>query len=217
LIFLSVFTGICPVNLATGGVVLNIGPRIDFWNGPMTRLLPPSDLSRRRFLQTLAGGAMTCVASPVLANFVEQRSLQFVHTHTAEKLTAVYFRDGLYDQSVLARVAYTLRDFRSGDVYGIDPMLLDALFELQVRSGHDKPYQIISAYRSPKTNKNLSAHNKGVAEHSMHMKGKAIDIRVSGVNTKKLRDHALAMMRGGVGYYHDSNFLHVDTGRVRSW
>jgi uncharacterized protein YcbK (DUF882 family) len=206
-----------PPILAIGRVVPNIAPRIGFWNGLMTRLIPPGDLSRRRFLQTLAGGALTCAASPVLANFVEQRSVQFVHTHTGEQLTAVYFKNGLYDQSALARVAYTLRDFRSGDVFGIDPMLLDALFELQVRSGHDKPYQIISAYRSPKTNKALSAKNKGVAEHSMHMKGKAIDIRVSGVPTKKLRDHALAMMRGGVGYYPDSNFLHIDTGRARSW
>ena len=185
----------------------------------MTDLLPPvgGGFSRRRFLQTLGCGAMACTASPVLAEFIEQRSLSFVHTHTGESLKAIYFRNGSYDQTALARVAFTLRDFRSGDVYGIDPMLLDALFELQVRSGHDKPYQIISAYRSPKTNTDLRNKSNGVAEHSLHMKGKAVDIRVAGVPIKKLRDHALAMSRGGVGYYPDANFIHVDTGRLRSW
>jgi uncharacterized protein YcbK (DUF882 family) len=174
-------------------------------------------LNRRRFLKTAACGALIGATSPVLANFVERRSVSFVHTHTGEQLNAVYFRDGTYDQSTLMRVAYTLRDFRSGDVHTIDPMLLDALFELQVRADHDKPYQIISAYRSPITNSALRQKSHGVAEHSMHMEGRAIDIRVSGIPTKKLRDLALAMNRGGVGYYHDSDFLHVDTGRVRSW
>jgi len=173
--------------------------------------------NRRSFLRTAAGGVLASFASPVLAEFVEQRSLSFVHTHTGEHLDAVYFKNGIYDQAALARVAYTLRDFRCGDVYSIDPMLLDALFELQVRAGHDKPYQIISAYRSPKTNSDLRGKSRAVAEHSLHMKGQAVDIRVSNVSTKKLRDLALAMSRGGVGYYPDSNFLHVDTGRVRSW
>lgn len=184
----------------------------------MTVFLPPhSGFSRRRFLQTIAGGALTCAASPVLANFVESRALSFVHTHTGESFNIPYFRSGSYDQGALARAAYALRDFRSGDVHGIDPMLLDTLFELQVRNGHDKPYQVISAYRSPVTNANLAKKSSGVATKSLHMQGKAIDIRVSGVSTKKLRDLALAMRRGGVGYYHDSNFLHLDTGRVRSW
>jgi uncharacterized protein YcbK (DUF882 family) len=176
----------------------------------------PRMFNRRRFLQAGACGALCVAAAPVLAGF-EQRALQFVHTHTGEELNTVYFRNGTYDPAQLLRVAYTLRDFRSGDVYRIDPLLLDALFELQVRSGHDKPYQIISAYRSPKTNTQLRSQSKGVAEHSMHLTGQAVDIRVSGVATKALRDHALAMYRGGVGYYKDANFLHVDTGRVRSW
>jgi uncharacterized protein YcbK (DUF882 family) len=177
----------------------------------------PSAVTRRGFLKSAAFGALTCAASPVLANFVERRSLSFVHTHTGEELSAEYFRDGAYDQAALLRVAHTLRDFRSGDVHAIDPMLLDSLFELQVVAGHDKPYQIISAYRSPQTNKGLRNKSQGVAERSLHLKGQAVDIRVSGVSTKKLRDLALAMNRGGVGYYHSSDFLHVDTGRVRSW
>jgi uncharacterized protein YcbK (DUF882 family) len=184
----------------------------------MSVFLPPhSGLSRRRFLQTVAGGVLFSATSPVLANFVESRSLSFVHTHTGESFNIPYFRSGGYDQSALARAAYALRDFRSGDVHTIDPMLLDSLFELQVRNGHDKPYQIISAYRSPATNSNLAKKSNGVATRSLHMKGQAIDIRVSGVSTKKLRDVALSMQRGGVGYYHDSNFLHLDTGRPRTW
>src|SRR6476659_3478809 len=107
--------------------------------------------SRRRFLKTAACGGLACAASPVFAG-IDRREVAFVHTHTGERLDAVYYHHGNYDQGALLRVAYTLRDFRSGDVHTIDPMLLDALFELQVRADHDKPYQIISAYRSPKTN-----------------------------------------------------------------
>jgi uncharacterized protein YcbK (DUF882 family) len=174
-------------------------------------------VSRRGFLQTAAFGALACATSPVLASFVEQRSVSFVHTHTGEQLSAVYFRDGAYDPATLAQVAYTLRDFRSGDVHTIDPLLLDTLFELQVRADHDKPYQIISAYRSPQTNQGLRSKSHGVAERSLHLQGQAIDIRVAGLSTKKLRDLALAMNSGGVGYYRESDFLHLDTGRVRSW
>jgi uncharacterized protein YcbK (DUF882 family) len=173
--------------------------------------------NRRGFLKTAVCGALTCVASPVLAEFVEQRSVAFVHTHTGEMLQTIYYRDGAYDQTALLSVAHTLRDFRSGDVHAIDPVLLDALFALRVLADHDKPYQIISAYRSPKTNDALRRKSHGVAEHSLHIEGQAIDIRVAGIATTKLRDLALAMKVGGVGYYRESDFLHIDTGRVRSW
>ena len=175
------------------------------------------EINRRRFLQGAACGLLACSTSPVLAQFVGQRSLSLVHTHTGEELHTTYFKNGMYDQSALLKVAYTLRDFRNGAVHTIDPMLLDALFELQIRTGHDKPYQIISAFRSPKTNEGLRSKSHAVAEHSLHLKGKAVDIRVAGVSTKKLRDEALAMNRGGVGYYQDSAFIHVDTGRLRTW
>lgn len=178
---------------------------------------PHGALSRRRFLQTLAGGALASAASPVLASLTESRSLAFVHTHTGESLRVEYFRGGAYDPAALAQVAQTLRDFRTGEVHDIEPALLDALFELQVRTGHDQPWQVISAYRSPATNAELAAKSSGVATHSMHLLGKAIDVRVSSVPTKTLRDVALGMRQGGVGYYRDSDFVHLDTGRVRSW
>ena len=177
----------------------------------------PGQISRRNLLKVAAQGAMALTAGPVLAGYWDQRTISFVHTHTGEHLTATYFRNGRYDQAALLRVAYTLRDFHCGDVYNIDPMLLDALFDLQVRIGHDKPYQVISGYRSPKTNSDLRDHSKNVAEHSLHMKGMAIDIRVEGVSTKDLNVHARSMLRGGVGYYPNEHFVHVDTGRIRYW
>ncbi len=173
-------------------------------------------IDRRRFLQTAAAGILSCVASPILAAY-GQREVSLVHTQTGEKLNAVYFRNGAYDTTTLLRVAYVLRDVHSGDVHTIDPMLLDALFELQVRADHDKPYQVLSGYRNPLTNAELKKTVHAVAEHSMHIQGRAIDIRVSGVSTKKLRDIAIAMNRGGVGYYPDGNSLHLDTGRIRAW
>jgi uncharacterized protein YcbK (DUF882 family) len=172
--------------------------------------------SRRSFIGALAAG-VTSFALPSLAHAFGQRTLSFVHTHTGDSLTVTYFRDGMYQPAMLARVAFVLRDFRSGDVHQIDPMLLDALHDLQLLSQHDKPYQVISAFRSSTTNATLRKKSKGVAEHSMHIEGKAIDVRVSGVSTKKLRDLAISMNRGGVGYYPGSDFLHIDTGRLRSW
>lgn len=182
---------------------------------PSTR--PHGALTRRRLLQTLAGGALASAAAPVLASLAESRTLAFVHTHTGESLTVEYFRGGAYDPAALAQVAHTLRDFRTGEVHDIEPALLDALFELQVQTGHDRPWQIISAYRSPATNAELAAKSGGVATHSMHMLGRAIDVRVASIPTKRLRDVALEMRLGGVGYYRASDFVHLDTGRVRSW
>lgn len=174
-------------------------------------------LSRRHFLQTVAGGTLASLASPVLAELTESRSLSFLHTHTGESLKVEYFRGGAYDAAALAQVAQTLRDFRTGEVHEIDPALLDALFELQVRTGHDQPWQVISAYRSPATNAMLAARSDGVSSHSLHTLGKAIDVRVASVPTETLRDAAIAMQGGGVGYYRDSDFVHLDTGRVRRW
>ena len=172
--------------------------------------------SRRRFFQMAGSGVLASVTSPVLAG-IDRREVSFVHTQTGERLTATYFRNGTYDQTTLLRVAYLMRDLHSNDIHTIDPMLLDTLFELQVRADHDKPYQVISGYRNPATNAELAKTIHAVAEHSMHIKGRAIDIRVGGVPTKKLRDLAIGMQRGGVGYYPNGNSLHLDTGRIRTW
>lgn len=146
-----------------------------------------------------------------------ERALSFVHTHTGERLSTVYFRDGRYVDSELARINYVLRDFRTEEVHPIAPGVLDILAELRTRTGRDTPFQLISGYRSPATNAALRSHSTGVAEHSLHMQGRAIDLRLEGFPTARLHQLALAMQRGGVGFYPGSDFVHLDNGPVRFW
>lgn len=143
--------------------------------------------------------------------------MSFVHTHTGETLSTTYFQGGNYLPPSLERVNHFLRDFRTNEVHSIDPALLDILFDLQGKAHHYGPFEVISAYRSPQTNAALRQRSGAVAEHSMHMEGRAIDIRLRGFPTLKLRDLAIALHRGGVGFYGASDFVHVDTGRVRIW
>lgn len=181
-------------------------------------LLPPHAFSRRAFLTT-AVMAVPMLAAPVaaIASGLEQRSVSFVHTHTGEQLTTTYFRAGQYDTSSIARVNYLLRDFRCGEVASMDIGLLDILHDLQVLADRDSTFEIISGFRSPATNAQLRAKSGGVAEKSLHMQAKALDIRLTGFSTKKLQQLAMSLQRGGVGFYSSSNFVHVDTGRVRHW
>lgn len=148
----------------------------------------------------------------------EPRVLSFNHLHTGERLRNVeYFSGGGYLPDALTEINQLLRDFRTGDVAQMDPALLDVLHGLQQRTGSTQAFQIISAYRSPRTNDMLHQRSKGVASGSLHLKGQAIDIRLGDVALPQLRQAALSMKAGGVGYYQASNFLHVDTGRVRQW
>ena len=144
------------------------------------------------------------------------RFLTFHNLHTEERLHITYFADGAYVTASLARVDWLLRDFRSGDVHAIDPHLLDTLYALTVACGCET-FEIISGYRSPSTNAMLRKASNGVAKHSLHMEGRAIDVRVAGLGTARLRDAAIALRRGGVGYYARSDFVHLDTGRFRTW
>lgn len=185
--------------------------------GERNRASPPT---RRRFLMAvggLCGTAAAFAAAPVLAASRAARSLSFIHTHTGESLRAVYFQDGCYQADCLAQVNHLLRDFRTGDVHPIDPGVLDILFELQTRADRDAPFEVISGYRSPATNAMLHHRSEGVAVHSMHLEGRAIDVRLSGYSTERLASAARVLGRGGVGYYARSDFVHVDTGRVRYW
>jgi uncharacterized protein YcbK (DUF882 family) len=175
-------------------------------------------LTRRGFLHYSGSAAIaSCLASSALAGSTEQRTLSFVHTHTGETLTASYVQDGCHQADCFAQVNRFLRDFRTGEVHPIDPALLDVLFDLRTLADRDDAFQIISGYRSPATNSQLQRKSSGVAKRSLHMDGKALDIRLTGFDTRKLRDLALSLQRGGVGYYASSDFLHVDTGRVRFW
>jgi uncharacterized protein YcbK (DUF882 family) len=146
--------------------------------------------------------------------------LRFYHTHTNERLEIVYRRGDTYLPGALDRLDHFLRDYRTGDVRHFDPRLFDLLHDL-TQSLHDVGGEIdvICGYRTPWSNEFLrtrSAHS-GVAEHSLHMQAEAIDIRLPGIPTSELRDAALRLHRGGVGYYSASNFVHVDVGRVRRW
>jgi uncharacterized protein YcbK (DUF882 family) len=174
--------------------------------------------SRRRFLAT-AIAALPVVAAPrrLLADHAGIRALRFTHTHTGERLAVEYFSGGTYLPDALTTVNYFLRDFRTGGVHDIDPELLDLLHGLAAMTETSRPFQVISGYRSPATNERLRHRSEGVAAGSLHMTGQAIDIRLADVPLAALRRAALEARRGGVGYYPASDFVHVDTGRVRRW
>jgi uncharacterized protein YcbK (DUF882 family) len=181
---------------------------------------PTAPTGRRSFLLAAGGlfGAAACLAAtPVLAALRGSRTVRFVHTHTGETLRATYFQDGAYQPECLQQVDQLLRDFRTGDVHRIDPGVLDILFDLQSLADRDDAFEVISGYRSPATNAMLHSRSEGVAQHSMHLEGRAIDVRLPGFATRELAAHARTLGRGGVGFYARSDFVHVDTGRVRFW
>lgn len=148
---------------------------------------------------------------------MDERQLSFYHTHTSESLTVTYYRDGEYVDSALAELNHLMRDFRTGDPTTMNPEVFDFLHDIQIESGSTGTFQVISAYRSPATNQMLRDKSSGVAKNSQHLLGNAIDVRLTDLDTTKLRDVALSLQRGGVGYYQKSDFVHVDTGRVRQW
>lgn len=178
-------------------------------------------LTRRAFVASVAvAGPVLLLPETLLAastGGAVSRALRFVHTHTSEQLVVEYFTQGRYLPDALADVDHFLRDFRTGDEHVIDPTLLDLLHGVAERTGSDRPFQVISGYRSPVTNGVLRQRSEGVAAHSLHMVGKAIDIRLDDVPLPKLRAAALDVRGGGVGYYPTSDFVHVDTGRIRTW
>lgn len=178
-------------------------------------------LTRRRFLRGVALGlpAALAVAGPgrALASVLETRSIELLNTHTGEILVTDYFRDGAYCPASLAALDQLLRDHRSEEVAPIDRQLFDQLHDLAALAGRDARFEVISGYRSPATNAMLNARSSGVAPHSLHMEGRAIDVRLHGCDSGQLRDLALSMKAGGVGFYRKSDFVHLDTGRVRSW
>jgi uncharacterized protein YcbK (DUF882 family) len=173
--------------------------------------------SRRGFLGAVVTLAPGLVNRRVLARSADARSLRFTHTHTGERLTVDYFERGDYVPDALEAVNHFLRDFRTGDVHRIDPDLLELLHDLANVTGTSAPFQVISGYRSPATNVMLRHRSEGVAAGSLHMRGQAIDIRLGDVPLRRLHEEALRRRRGGVGYYPASDFVHVDTGRVRRW
>ncbi|MGF1639418.1 MAG: YcbK family protein [Rhodospirillales bacterium] len=175
------------------------------------------ELTRRRLLGLGAGAFLGLVASPSWARLprIRERSLALQNINTAETLKTVYWADGRYLSQGLREISRLLRDYRTDEVKPIDPQLLDFLFALRDRLGSDRPFEVVSAYRSPSTNAMLRNQSRGVARNSLHMQGKAVDIRLPGFQPSQVARAARAMKRGGVGSYR--RFTHLDVGEIRTW
>jgi uncharacterized protein YcbK (DUF882 family) len=186
--------------------------------------VPIETLPRRRLLQLgLATAGLAVLPKFARAEIAppqaEIRRLAVYNLHTGESFREVYWEKGEYVADALAEADKVLRDFRTGEVKPIDRRLFDLLDDVSAKVETNKPFQIISAYRSPKTNAMLKAEheNSGVATKSLHMDGMAMDVRLEDVQLANLRRAALSLGRGGVGYYPRDNFVHMDVGRVRQW
>lgn len=180
-------------------------------------------LSRRKFLTSLTGVAMTLSAPAVFASAapapiaIRDRRLSFYNTHTGEKLSATYWSDGKYQDEGVEEISWLLRDHRADIASPIDSKLLDLLYQLQGKVQHHGELHVISGYRSPETNQMLNKRSSGVAKRSYHMLGQAIDVRLPGFDTRQLHKAAKSLKGGGVGFYASSDFIHLDVGRVRYW
>lgn len=182
----------------------------------------PPNAGRRRILSAVSGmavlGAMPTIARATSQTMSASRNLAMNHTHTREKIELIYAVGADYLPRALTDLNHFLRDHYSGHIGEMDSGLYDIMHSLRQALKVQIPYEIISGYRSPKTNERLrTTRGGGVARHSLHMDGKAVDLRLPGVPLDELRDAALSLKVGGVGYYPGSNFVHVDTGRVRTW
>ncbi|NCA70710.1 MAG: DUF882 domain-containing protein [Sphingobacteriia bacterium] len=175
-------------------------------------------MNRRYFL----GAALTALATPVVAkpssNHNRARILRFRHLHTDERIEVTYRIGDQYQRPALQKLNHFFRDFRTGDTAAMDPKLFDLLYDIQIKLGDDGArYDILSGYRSNHTNQMLRAKSRGVAKNSLHLTGQALDVRFPDLPTRRIRDAAIELERGGVGYYPRSNFVHLDTGTVRRW
>lgn len=176
-------------------------------------------INRRRILKGLAGGLALTAGFPAISVAkpgADERGIDLVNLHTGEHFSDVYFENGEIIPDALTALNSVLRDHRTNDTYPINPELFHWMNSLQQRLGGGE-MGIISGYRSPKTNAQLSANSSGVAKKSWHMQGCAIDLRLTGIDTAIIQKMAIADRRGGVGYYRESDFVHIDTGRPRSW
>lgn len=184
-------------------------------------IVDPYAAKRRLILKAGAaalavGFAGRAAATPALMAVTERR-LRLFNTHTGEQSDTVYWAEGDYQRDGLAELDRLLRDHRSGDIATMDTGLFDLLFSLSAALDTQQRFHVISGYRSPASNALLHERSDGVAKHSLHMDGLAIDIRVPGRKLADVRRAAIALSGGGVGYYPSSDFVHVDVGRVRTW
>lgn len=178
-------------------------------------------LSRRSFLvrsTVAAAGALLLPSKESVANILStERTLRFHNVNTDEELTLRCCPEHEYDRETRLRFSSLMRDHHADEVREMDPALIDIFFALSAMTGSNGTFKILSGYRSPETNSWLRSYHRGVAEHSMHIEGKAVDIRMEDVSIRQIRAAGLAMAMGGVGYYPRSNFVHLDTGMIRTW
>ena len=164
-------------------------------------------------LRGTAGAAQNAVGAQSSAT----RRIALRNVHTGEALDVVFRRGDEYVAEAMSAIQAHLRDYRSGAQHPVDPALMDYLYEVAQHAGVEPVFTVISGYRSPQTNAMLRERSSGVSSHSLHMEGRAIDVRLAGVDCARLSDEALHLRRGGVGYYGKSDFVHLDTGRFRTW
>ncbi len=178
----------------------------------------PRTATRRGFLRVATLAAASILVPSRARAAVEFRRLRMLSTHTGEHIDVTYQENGAYVPDALSALDRFLRDFRTEEVHPIDPGVLDVAASVAAAAGRPLgTFEVISGYRSPATNAMLRQRSPGVAGSSLHLQGRALDLRMPGVPTRELRDIALRLARGGVGYYEASDFVHVDTGRVRWW
>jgi uncharacterized protein YcbK (DUF882 family) len=180
----------------------------------------PDSVRRRAALRAGLAAAAALLCAPRLARAAlspAEPTLSFYNLHTGESLVATYRAGDRYVPEELAAIDRLLRDFRTGDVHPIDVRLLELLARVHARLGSARPFAVISGYRSPRTNAMLAAESGGVASHSLHMRGQAIDVRLADRPLDQLREAGLALRGGGVGFYPRSDFVHLDVGPVRRW
>ncbi len=181
------------------------------------------ELNRRQLLKSGLLVSLVCLNPlPAWARYGlhgdPERSLSLLNTHTGERLNeVVYWEQGSYLPDALSHISYVLRDHRTNEVHSIDPIALDLMAAISRKVDAKRSFEIISGYRSPQTNRALRKNSRSVAKNSYHMQGKAVDLRLPGVPLKVVRKAALDLRMGGVGYYPKSDFVHIDSGRVRSW
>lgn len=176
-------------------------------------------LGRRRFLVGSLGTAVAWAsgARSAAAAAAPAHQIELYNIHTAETLDVTYREYGELIPGAIAEINRHLRDYRTGETHDIDVALLDTLHALYTAFDRRGNFEVISGYRSPRTNAALRHVTTGVAENSLHIQGRAIDVRLTSAKTTALRDAAIALRTGGVGYYAESNFVHVDTGKFRTW
>src|SRR5437764_11018334 len=174
-------------------------------------------LSRRRLLGAAAAAAVVGIVEPAPAISYAPRSVSLYNTHTGERLRTVYWADGHYIREAVRDINWVLRDHHSDEIRPMNAGLLDVLGMLRHRLDCSDPFLVICGYRSPSTNAWMHAHRSGVASHSYHIQGMAIDLRCEGKDLSHVRGAAMSLQAGGVGYYPRSGFVHVDCGPIRHW